>query len=118
MQPAKIWKHQIIAGGNLGAQELVLDMSTADSAFSSRLIKSITFSSDGTMFIATDNLNPILIFDPASSKLDFFYKEILPPFCKYFYWGTQNYLYMISGNINPAQDRSVYRVDIGTTAAP
>lgn len=114
-QPAKIWKHQLQAG-TLGAQELVFDMSTADSVFSFRLIKSITFSSDGIMFIATDDNNPLLTFDPASAKVDFFYKEILPPYCKYFYWGYENYLYMIIGNDNPAENWTVYRVDLGTTS--
>ena len=115
--PAKIWKHQILSG-SLSAQEMVLDMSPTDSVFSSRLVKGITLSSDGNIFIATDAANPILYFNPSTSELDFFYKGILPAYCKYFFWGSQKYIYMISGNINPSQTWDVFRVDVGTTGAP
>jgi hypothetical protein len=114
--PASIWKHQIDGSGNVGPKELVLDMS--GTAFASRTITAITFSADGTMYIGTDSSDPILIGNPATGRVDYFYKSILPPYCKNFYWGRGTYLYMISGNANPAQEWTVYRVDMGTTGAP
>jgi hypothetical protein len=114
--PASIWKHQIDGSGNVGPKELVLDMS--GTAFASRTITAITFSADGTMYIGTDSSDPILIGNPATGSVDYFYKSILPPYCKNFYWGRGTYLYMISGNANPAQEWTVYRVDMGTTGAP
>jgi hypothetical protein len=114
--PASIWKHQIDASGNVGAKELVLDMS--GTAFASRTIRAITFSADGTMYIGTDSSDPILIVNPVTRSVDYFYKNILPPYCKNFYWGRGTYLYLLSGNSNPAQEWNIYRVDIGTAGAP
>jgi hypothetical protein len=114
--PASIWKHPIIAGDSVGPKELVLDMS--GTAFASRTITAITFDVNGTMYIGTDSSDPILIVNPTTGSVDYFYKNILPPYCKNFYWGRGTYLYMISGNANPAQEWTVYRVDIGTAGAP
>jgi hypothetical protein len=114
--PAAIWRHSIGAGGSVGAKELVLDMNTT--GFASRTITGIAFSANGTMFLGADSSDPFLIVDPATKRVDFFYKSILPPYCKQVYWGTGNYLYTISGNVNPAQEWTVFRVDMGTTGAP
>jgi hypothetical protein len=113
--PASIWKHQIIAGDSVGPKELVLDMS--GTAFTSRTITAITFDANGTMYIGTDSSDPILFVNPITGSVDYFYKNILPPYCKNFYWGWGTYLYMISGNANPAQEWTVYRVDFGTAGA-
>ena len=115
--PAKIWRHLLDATGKVGSQELVLDMSTTGD-FSSRMISAIAFSSNGTMYIATDSPDPILVVDPATNNVDFFYKDILPSNCKQFGWGNGTYLYMISGDTNLGQEWTVYRVDMGTTGAP
>jgi hypothetical protein len=115
--PAQIWRHQTDATGKVGAQELVLDMSTTGE-FSSRSITAIAFASNGTMYIATDSTNPILIVDPVTGELDFFYKNILLPYCKHLAWGNGTYLYMISGDTNLGQEWTVYRVDMGTVGAP
>lgn len=114
---AKIWRHPIISPGILGTRELFLDLSSF-SEFASRTIKSITFSLEGKMFIATDSVNPILIYDSSLNQIDYFYKGILPPYCKYFYWGNENYLYMIIGDAAAGQEWTVYRVDMGSKGAP
>lgn len=114
--PVSIWRHSIDANGNLGPQELVLDMSVT--AFSSRLVKSLTFSSNGTMYIATDSADPILIADPTAGSADILYKGILPSNCKHFYWGIGNYLYMIRGDTALGQEWTIFRIDMGTTGAP
>jgi len=108
-----IWRHAIVGSGVLGTQELVLDWSA--SAYSDRTVKGITFSTDGVMYIATDSPDPLLIADPT---LDIFYKSILTPYCKAFYWGSGNYIYMLCGNTTPAEKWKIYRVDMGTTGAP
>jgi hypothetical protein len=113
--PASIWKHQIDDTGSVGPKELVLDMS--GTAFSSRTITAITFDVNGTMYIATDSPDPILIANPVTGGVDYFYKSILPAYCKSFYWGRGTYLYVLSGNANPAQEWTVYRVDFGTAGA-
>jgi hypothetical protein len=109
---SKIYRHQIDAGGNLGAQELVLDLrNSAD--FSSRVIKGLTFSSSGMMFLATDAVNPIIIFDPAGGGIDYFYKEILRPYCKSFAWGSGNFIYMINGDAATGEEWTIYKVNVG-----
>lgn len=116
-ESAKIWRHPIDGSGNVGTRELVLDLST-NSEFSSRLIRGLVFSENGIMFIATDSSNPILIFDPASNQLDYFYKSILPPYCKNFYWGNGTFLYLIIGDTAAGQEWTVYRVNMGSKSAP
>ncbi|MDH7603872.1 MAG: IPT/TIG domain-containing protein [Melioribacter sp.] len=116
-EPAKIWRHSIDGNGNVGSKELVFDLSTS-SEFSSRLIRGLAFSENGIMFIATDSSNPILIFDMASKQLDYFYKNIIPPYCKNFYWGNGSFLYMIIGDATAGQEWTVFRVDMGSKSAP
>jgi hypothetical protein len=111
---AKIYRHQIDASGNLGAQELVLDTRTARD-LSSRTIKGLTFSTAGIMYLATDAVNPIITFNLADGKVDFLYKEILRPYCKSFCWGAGNFIYMINGDANAGEEWTVYRVNAGTT---
>jgi hypothetical protein len=114
--PASIWKHQIDQSGNVGTKELVLDLSRTE--FASRTITAMTFDVNGTMYIGTDSPDPILIANPTTGGVDYFYKNILPPYCKNFYWGRGNYLHMLSGNANPAQEWTIYWVNIGTAGAP
>lgn len=115
--PAKIWRNQTIAD-SVGSQELVLDMGAT--AFASDLVTDIAFSSAGTMFIGTASVaDPILIVDPATSKVDNFYKGIVPPYCNGFTWSkTSTYLYLISGNTAAAATWTVYRLDMGIPGAP
>jgi len=109
-----IWKHSINAGGTLGPQELVLDWSTTGQ-FASRTIKNIAISTDGTLFIGTDAVsNPILVL--TAEGINFFYKNLLPPYCPYFGWGSGSYMYMLSGNTTASQEWTVYKVDMGTKA--
>jgi hypothetical protein len=111
---AKIYRHQIDAAGNLGTQELVLDMRINED-LASRSIKGLTFSSDGIMYLATDAVNPIITFNLTNGTLDFLYKEILRPYCKSFCWGAGNFIYMINGDATAGEEWRVYRVNTGIT---
>ncbi|HLP15928.1 MAG TPA: IPT/TIG domain-containing protein [Bacteroidota bacterium] len=116
-KPTKIWRHSISPGGVLGAAELVAAFDST--SFSARTVKSLTFSTDGKMFIGTDSPDPLLVADISSlpASLDLFYKGILPSSIKHMNWGMGNYLYMITNDplANPAQDWNVYKVNIGST---
>jgi hypothetical protein len=102
----------------VGSPELVIDWTTTGQ-YASRLITGITFSSDGKMYVATNSPSPILIVDLNTNNVSTLYKDILPSFCKQFFWGNGTYLYMISGNTsNPAVDWTLYRVDTGFNGAP
>lgn len=111
---AKIYRHQIDAAGNLGTQELVLDMRITED-LASRSIKGLTFSSAGIMYLATDAVNPIITFNLTNGTVDFLYKEILRPYCKSFCWGAGNFIYMINGDANAGEEWRVYRVNTGIT---
>ncbi len=115
--PGIVYRHPIDASGNLGTQEKIVDLSTI-TQFASRLIKGITFSADGTMYIGTDSPDPILNVDPTTKEVDIFYKGILASYCKMFYWGSGNYLYMMRGDTNLNEEWTIYRIDMGTAGAP
>jgi len=115
--PPKIWRHPIDASGNVGSQELVLDWSTTGE-FATRTLTSLTISADGIMYIGTDSPGPLLIVDPNTQTVDYFYKNIVQDYCKHFCWGNETYLYMISGDTNFEQEWTIYRIDMGTTGAP
>jgi hypothetical protein len=114
--PAKIWRHAIDATGNLGSQTLVVDLAS----FSSSVLKAIAFSSSGTMYITIDGPDPLLVFDPRISALDYFYKGILPPNGQQSSWGTGENLYVISNdpNAQAANMWNIIRVRMGTSGAP
>jgi hypothetical protein len=102
----------------VGSPELVIDWNTTGE-YASRLITGITFSSDGKMYVATNSPYPILIVDLNTNNVSTLYKDILPSYCKQFFWGNGNYLYIITGNTaNPAVDWTLYRVDTGFNGAP
>lgn len=113
----KISKSKINADGTLAAKELVLDLALSKD-FSKETITGITFSSTGTMYLAVDSKTSIIVVEPGTNKLDYLYRNILFPYCKQFYWGTGNYLYMISGDSAAPQEWTVYRVNMGAKGAP
>lgn len=113
--PATIWRHTLDASGNLGPQEMVIDMETTQ--FASSTISAIMFSANGTMYLATDSPeDPILIVDPTTKNVEILYKGILAPYCKQFCWGAGTYFYMISGDTNLGQVWTIFRVDAGIAA--
>jgi hypothetical protein len=114
-----IWKHSldsVAINGHLGPAQLVLNLDGTQ--FASRTIKAFAVSASGTIYIGTDSPDPLLIADPATSQMDYFYKGIVPAYCKHLCWGKGNYLYIISGNTSPAQEWTVYRINMGATGAP
>jgi hypothetical protein len=117
--PAMIWRQAISAGGQLAPRELVLDLA-AHSDLSAHLVKAIALSTSGQLYLTTDASDPLLIWNPANSSLDYFYKSIVPPFGKHSIWGSSTFLYMVSGDVNNADSGlrwNVVRVDMGTTGA-
>jgi hypothetical protein len=116
LNPAKIWSHTIDAAGNLGPQSLVVDLA----GFSSSVVKAIAFSATGTMYITIDDVNPLVVFDPTTNTLDYFYKGILAPYGKQSAWGSGQNLYMISNDpaAQTANMWNIIRVRMGTSGVP
>jgi hypothetical protein len=111
---AKIYRHSIDASGNVGEQELVLDMKMNEE-LASRAIVGLTFSSGGVMYLATDAVNPIITYNLSDGTVDYLYKEILRPYCKSFCWGTGTFMYMINGDTTTGEEWKVYKVNTGIT---
>lgn len=121
--PVKIWRHPIVGLGQIGAQELWLDLANF-AAFSSRVVRVMEFSTTGMMYLVTDAVDPILVFDPPNSTLravDYFYKGIVPPNGKNSAWGNGNYLYLVIGDVansDPSLRWNIVRVNVGMPHAP
>ena len=121
--PARaIYRCSLADTGNIGAKELVLDLTQTGNAYSP--IRSISFSSDGSkMFVGFMDTNPLLMVDVASKSSEILYKGIVPDYCKHFCFGS-NGIYAIIGNtattapVTPAVEWKVYKIDVGKTGAP
>lgn len=106
-----ITRHKLNGSGSLGDREVVTDMLQ----FAGNHINDFAVASDGKIYIALNSIAPLLVFDLQANTIDYFYKGIVPPYVKKIAWGNGNYIYIISGNTTPAQDWTVYRIDMGTT---
>jgi hypothetical protein len=103
-----VWKHAILdAAGNLGPAELVLDRANAGLA-ATTVLKELTFSADGTLYIGTDAANPVL-FMTANGQADLLYKGILPSPAEKLACGSGRYMYMVRGD-----KWELVRIDLGT----
>jgi len=114
--PVRVFRHAVTAGGTLGTQQLVVDLGT-NAALAGSTVKGISFSATGTIYLTTDDVNSLVICDPATGAVDQFYKGIVPPHGKAAYWGAGYYLYMISGdvdNADPSLRWNVIKVAMGT----
>jgi len=110
-----IWRHSIDANGNLGARDSVFGLT--GTKFSSRVIRDFALSSDGMLYLASDSPDPLLIVNLATQEPDYFYKNIIPPYAMRFAWGNGNSMYLMSGSNSPAQEWTVYKVDMGASRA-
>ncbi|HPG41209.1 MAG TPA: IPT/TIG domain-containing protein [bacterium] len=110
-----IWKNAILdETGNLGAAELVLDLS-ATGDYATSQFYDITFAQNGDMYIATDNVNPILILQANGTMTPLFAGLINGP-ANGIVWGNSKYLYMHRG-INQ-EFANVSRIELEVTGAP
>ncbi|MFH1196075.1 MAG: IPT/TIG domain-containing protein [bacterium] len=111
-----IWEHPL-DGSTVGEGVVYSDLSSNED-FAERAIRSITFSADGKLIIATDAVDPLLVVQLGGGNADYFYKDILPTNCKHMYWGSGNFLYLIIGDTNAGVDWKPYKVDMGGLSAP
>jgi hypothetical protein len=110
-----VFKHQILdANGKLGDKQPVLDQA-ASGVYSQSAFKDMVFSQDGTLYVATNYEQPILMINPDQSQ-DILYKYIIPsnPGPVMLAWGSGNYLYSIIGSQTPQPNWKLYRIDMGT----
>lgn len=108
----KIYSHDVSVAGTLGAQQLFFDWSA--SPFASANVTSLSFSSDGTMYVGTDGASNTLVAISLQGG-DYFYKSILPGYCTQLAWGASTSLYMIGGNGSSGADWKIYKIAMGAT---
>jgi hypothetical protein len=109
-----IYRHKIQdASGALGPKEPVLDLSTTGD-YASSVFKDIVISQDGIFYIATNNANPIMIYDPIQNRQDVLYKYIIPSAAEKLVWGNGNYVYMIQSG----SKWDLLRINMGLPGAP
>ena len=112
-----IWRNQILSSdGALGPNELVIDWEIY--SLNSK-IKTITFSSDGDMYIGTNLGDAITIrhtdgtFEPLYQNLT----HILYPVTHLLCWGNSHFLY-VNRRGDKASDRRILRIDTRKNGAP
>ncbi len=111
-----IWRNMILAPGDLlGPAELVFDWANAGVHATSSFF-SITFSSDGDLYVGTDHTDPILIIKPDDS-IETLYPGLLVGPAGSLVWGTGTYLYQ-NRTSDDDNVRRLIRISIGKTGAP
>ena len=110
-----IWKLEIKGNGELGERILVYDWANAGD-FSKSLISDITFSEDADLYVATDNLNPILIIH-ADGTAETLYAGTLETPATQICWGNGKYLYMNKLG-REDKDSGISRIVMGKKGAP
>jgi len=105
-----IWRVPIESGlGQIGDAEVVYDWAnSSDSTLAD--ILDFTIAADGTLYIATDNTNPIFILSP-DGELDLLYKGIFPNTMEKLIWGNSTYIYGINS------DAGIFRIQTGKQGA-
>jgi len=106
-----LWRLPVKADGNLDAPELIADLS---GQLPNANVTGMYADSDGNLFIASNSENPMVVISAETGNLDYFYKAILPPYCKDLCWGDDNYAYMLCGDNDLGETWTIYRVDMGT----
>jgi len=111
-----IWRNRILApGDSVAAAEMVFDWSNAGVHAGSSFF-SITFSSDGGLYVGTDYTDPILVIKPDNS-IETLHPGLLQAPAEGLVWGTGTYLYQNRVNADP-MIRRLIRISIGKTGAP
>ncbi len=113
-----VWRNQILGNGTVGNKELVLDLGQFAPTGSTMLgVTAMNFSSDGRLFLSVNSDDPLLVYDFSTQKMESLYKGILPPNCRFFSWGNDTNIYLISGDTNLGVEWTVYKVDVGVTGS-
>ncbi len=116
-----VWRHKILDNnGNLGNQELVLNVKNQGTDFSRAAIGSITFDKDGMMLLVIKNHPDYSLFVLENDgNLSPYYKaNILPKFIDQIVWGNEYYLYLNRGITLTRDSVRVYRMGMANTSAP
>jgi len=110
-----VWKQTILdSEGTLGEPQLVFNWDAY--AGENYHLLSITFSSDGVMFLGADGPDAITLIYP-DGTIEPLYPEILVPPASVLMWGYGPYLY-VNRHSTDASLRRVIRIDTGMEGEP
>lgn len=99
-----IWRNEIISADSLGPKELYFDWSNEIDPTSKVL--SITFSTDGDMYVGTDAPEAIIVVHPDGSH-EPLYPGVLEPQSYALCWGNGQYLYVTRRSTDPSKKRII-----------
>jgi hypothetical protein len=112
-----IWKSTITnTDGDLGAPVQVLSWAQAPGTFPSSAVLSLAIAVDGTLYVGSDNADPILAIPPGGTP-SALYTGVLSPPATQLIWGTGQYLYCNRDHTVGA-NRRVIRIAMGKNGAP
>ncbi|OQX88642.1 hypothetical protein B6D60_01600 [candidate division KSB1 bacterium 4484_87] len=109
----KIWRAPI-QGETLGDEELFLDFANED-WLTGITVNSFTFDVDGKMYLATDNTDGILIYNPADGSHEVLFPGLIAPNIWAFCWSEGNFLFAVQQLDTYS---NILKIDVGKTGAP
>jgi hypothetical protein len=110
-----IWRNQIISADSLGPKEIYFDWSNEIGPTSKVL--SITFATDGDMYVGTDATEAIIIVHPDGSN-EALYPGVLEPESYALCWGNGQYLYVNRQSTDAAKKRIIRVNTLDKEGAP
>lgn len=110
-----IWRNQIISADSLGPKEVYFDWSTKVGPASDVL--SITFATDGDMYVGTNAPEAVIIVHPDKSY-EPLYPGALEPESYALCWGNGQYLYINRRSTDPAKKRIIRTNMLDKEGAP
>jgi hypothetical protein len=112
-----VWKSAILnADGDLGTPVQVLSWAQAPGTFPASAVLSLAIAADGTIYVGSDNADPVLAIPPGGSP-SALYPGVLSPPATQLIWGTGQYLYCNRDHAVGA-NRRVIRIAMGKNGAP
>jgi hypothetical protein len=112
---AGIYRSQILGpDGSLGTKSKVFDL-TQVPGYDASAILSFAVAQGGNLYVATDNIKPLLTVSP-DGTVQPFYSEIIIPNSGQLVWGNGNFAYVNMTEDNPTND--IFRIDMAEQGAP
>ena len=115
---AGIYRNRILnAQGDLEAGVRVLDWAQSGGTYPPSGIWSLAIAADGTLYIGTDNVNPVLAVPPGGAPAPL-YPGVLTAPARQLAWGSGQYLYCNRWVPASPPPRRVIRIVMGKNGAP
>lgn len=111
---AGMYRSQILGpDGSLGAKERIFNLLLVP-GYDTSSILSFAVAQSGNLYVATDNIKPLLMVS-ANGAVQPFYPEIIIPNSGQLVWGNGNFAYINMTENNPTND--IFRIDMAEQGA-